>query len=137
MPAATDAPPSLRELHFDDGLPGFPGNRRFTLTRWGDEDSPFSVLQDLDDGGLRFVVVPPELFFPTYAPVLTDDDAARLELRVPEDAIVLVVVTLGDRPADATANLLGPIVVNRHSLAAAQVVLTGQELPTRASLVGS
>lgn len=136
MPAATDAPASLRELHFDDGLPGFPGDRRFTLTPWGAEDSPFSVLQDVDDADLRFVVVPPEVFFPTYAPMLADDDAARLDLREPEDAIVLVVVTLGARPADATANLLGPVVVNRHSLAAAQVVLAGQDVPTRAPLVG-
>lgn len=129
------APSSLSELHFDDGLPGFPGQRRFMLTRWGGDDSPFSVLEDVDDAALRFVVVPPEVFFPTYAPVLTEDDAARLELRAPDDAIVLVVVTLGATPAQATANLLGPVVVNRHTLASAQLVLAGQDLPTRAPLV--
>lgn len=137
MPAPADAPPSLRELHFEDGLPGFPGERRFTLTRWGGEDSPFSILQDVDDDAVRFVVVPPEVFFPDYAPVLSDDDAARLDLQGPEDAIVLVVVTLRATPAEATANLLGPVVINRHTLAGAQVVLAAQELPTRAPLVGA
>lgn len=134
MPAAAT---DLRELHFDDGLPGFPDHRRFTLTRWGDEDSPFSLLEATDDDALRFVVVPPELFFPAYAPVLSDDDVARLGLTEPGDAIVLVVVSLGAGPADATANLLGPVVINRHTLVAAQVVLAGQDLATRAPLVGA
>lgn len=131
--AATD----LRELQFADGLPGFPDHRRFTLTRWGDEDSPFSLLEAVDGDELRFVVVPPEVFFPDYAPVLGDDDVARLGLTEADDAIVLVVVTLGAGPADATVNLLGPVVINRHTLAGAQVVLAGQDLPTRAPLVGA
>lgn len=133
MSAATD----LRELHFDDGLPGFPEHRRFSLVRWGDETSPFSLLESLDGDALRFVVVPPALFFPEYAPVLSDEDAARLGLEGADDAIVLVVVSLGERPADATANLLGPVIVNRHTLAAGQVVLTGQDVPTRAPLIGA
>lgn len=138
MPApAVDAATELRELHFGDGLPGFPDRHRFTLARWGGDDSPFSLLEAVDDPSLRFVVVPPEVFFPSYAPVLGDDDVERLSLSGADDAIVLVVVTLGDEPADATANLLGPLVVNRHTLAAAQVVLTGQDQPTRAPLVGS
>ena len=126
----------LRELHFEDGLPGFPEHQRFTLTRWGDDESPFSLLEAIDDE-LRFVVVPPELFFPDYAPVLGDDDVDRLGLSDADDAIVLVVVTLGAGPADATANLLGPVVINRHTLASAQVVLAGQDVPARAPLVSA
>lgn len=135
MPATADAPAALHELSFDDGLPGFPGQRRFTLAPWGGEDSPFSILQDVDDDELRFVVVPPEAFFPAYAPVLTDDDAERLGLEEADDAIVLVVVTLGARASDATANLLGPVIINRHTLAAAQVVLAGQDASTQVPLV--
>lgn len=126
-----------RELVFDDGLPGFAGARTFTLVRWGGDDSPFSVLQSTEDESLRFVVVPPHTFFPDYAPVLSDDDVDRLGLHEADDAIVLVVVTLGRHAAEATANLLGPIVVNRHTLAAAQLVLSGQELPARRPLVAA
>lgn len=122
------------ELHFADGLPGFPDAHRFTLVRWGGEGSPFSVLQSLE-GELRFVVVPPALFFPDYEPELAGDDAARLGLDDPESAILLVVVSLGERAEDATANLLGPVVINRHTMEAAQVVLSGQDLPTRCPLV--
>ena len=136
MPAILEHPADVDELRFADGLPGFPASHRFTLVRWGGDESSFSVLRSIDDEDLRFVVVPPGLFFPDYAPVLSDDDAARLGLDDADDAIVLVVVSLGARPEDATANLLGPIVINRHTLSAAQVVLTGQDLPTRQALAG-
>ena len=136
MPATLEQPQAgTGELRFDDGLPGFPAAHRFTLSPWGADDSPFSVLQSADDADLRFVVVPPELFFPDYAPEIGDDDAERLGLEASDDAILLVVVTLGERAADATANLLGPIVVNRHTLAGAQVVCSQQDLPARAPLV--
>jgi flagellar assembly factor FliW len=91
----------------------------------------------VEDDRLRFVVVPPDGFVPDYAPVLGDDDVERLDLRDAEDAIVLLVVTLGARAADATVNLLGPVVVNRHTMAAAQVVLTGQDLPARRPLIST
>src|SRR3954466_4993663 len=130
--ALIDAPADTAELVFDFGLPGFPDAHRFTLVRWGDEDSPFSLMRSLDHDGLEFVVVPPMVFFPDYEPELDDTTAARLELDRADDAIVLVMVTLGDRAADATANLLGPIVVNRHTHRAPQAVLasSGYELRT-------
>ena len=125
-----------QELYFENGLPGFPEAHRFTLVRWGDDDSPFSILRSLEDEGLEFVVVPPIVFFPDYAPELDDATAGRLELRTADDAIVLAVVTLGDTPTDATANLMGPIVVNRHTNRAAQAVLAQSGYDLRTPLVG-
>ena len=127
-----EAPVDTTELVFESGLPGFPDAHRFTLVRWGDEDSPFSLMRSLDHDGLEFVVVPPMVFFPEYEPELDDTTAARLALEQADDAIVMVMVTLGQRAADATANLLGPIVVNRHTRRAAQAVLasSGYELRT-------
>ena len=131
-----EAPADTGELVFESGLPGFADAHRFTLVRWGDEDSPFSLMRSLDHDGLEFVVVPPMVFFPEYEPELDDTTAARLELDRADDAIVLVMVTLGDRAADATANLLGPIVVNRHTNRAAQAVLANSAYELRTPLVG-
>ena len=112
----------LPELYFAGGLPGFPDARRFVLVRLGDEASPFSVLRSLDDGeddrpGLEFVVTHPAMFFPDYEPEIDDDVAGRLELKSAEDALLLVIVTVADPVSASTANLLGPIVVNRHTRA--------------------
>jgi flagellar assembly factor FliW len=125
------------ELHFASGLPGFPEVRRFVLLRLGDELSPFSVLRSLDDNddGPEFVVTHPGLFFPDYEPEIDDDTAGRLELTSADDALLLVIVTVADPVAASTANLLGPIVVNRHTRAAAQAVLGNSGYATREALV--
>ena len=130
----------LPELHFASGLPGFPDARRFVLVRIGDELSPFSVLRSLDDAsehpdGIEFVVTHPALFFPDYEPEIDDDIANRLELKSADDALLLVIVTVADPVASSTANLLGPIVVNRHTRAAAQAVLGNSSYATREALV--
>ena len=135
--AEPEAAVEERELYFENGLPGFPDAHRFTLIRWGDEDSPFSILRSLEHDGLEFVVVPPVVFFPTYAPEVDDATVGRLDLKTSDDALLLAVVTLGDRPTDATANLMGPIVINRHTRRAAQAVLATSGYELRAPLVGS
>jgi flagellar assembly factor FliW len=128
----------LPELSFASGLPGFPDARRFVLVRLGDDLSPFSVLRGLDDGvDLEFVVTHPGLFFPDYAPEIDDDTADRLELKSADDALLLVIVTVTDPVGGSTANLLGPIVVNRHTRAAAQAVLGASGYNTREALVPS
>jgi flagellar assembly factor FliW len=128
----------LPELHFADGLPGFPDVRRFVLISLG--DGPFSVLRNIDGGpeppsGPEFVVTHPGLFFPDYEPEIDDDTAERLGLKSADDALLLVIVTVADPVAASTANLLGPIVVNRHTRAAAQAVLGTSRYATREALV--
>lgn len=130
-PDADDA--GVPTLSLPAGLPGFPGAQRFALVRWGPADSPFSLLRSLDDPELEFVVVPPGVFFPGYAPDLDDATAEDLGLTDADDAVVLVLVTVGEAAADATANLLAPIVVNRRTREAAQVVLA-DDLDLRAPL---
>jgi len=49
--------------------------------------------------------------------------------------LVLVMVTLGPSPAEATANLLAPLVINRHTLEAVQTVLVSSGYDVRSSLV--
>ena len=44
---------------------------------------------------------------------------SNLDLESADDAMVLTIITLGQPP---TANLLGPLVVNRRTRVAAQVV---------------
>ncbi|HEX6382882.1 MAG TPA: flagellar assembly protein FliW, partial [Acidimicrobiia bacterium] len=82
-------------------------------------------------------VTHPGLFFPDYAPEIDDDTAERLELKSADDALLLVIVTVTDPVATSTANLLGPIVVNRHTRAAAQAVLGASGYNTREALVPS
>jgi flagellar assembly factor FliW len=124
------------ELHFAAGLPGFPELHRFALTSWGRPrpDSPFMLMNSLDDPDVGFVVISPYVFYPDYTFDLDDTTVARLALTEPQDALVVCIVTLGDRPEDATVNLLGPIVINRRNLEACQTVLPHTAYEVRAPL---
>ena len=57
--------------------------------------------------------------FPDYTIEIDEQHVASLGLETADDAIVMTIVTLGEPP---TANLLGPLVVNRLTRSAAQVV---------------
>ena len=97
----TDAP--LRaSLHFAAGIPGFPHLRAFTIERWGGDESPFMTMTADQDPDVGFVVVSPFLYYPEYQFDLDDATAERLGICGPEDVHVFCIVTLYERPEDAT-----------------------------------
>ena len=114
-------------------MPGFPDHQRFALVQLDDEGVLCS-LQSVEDPQLRFLVVPPAVFFPDYAPVIDDATVATLGIASPEDAMVLLVVNPGDEAGAATANLLAPVVLNLATRQGGQVVLD-EDLPIRAPLL--
>jgi flagellar assembly factor FliW len=127
-------PVDVPELAFPHGLPGFPGPRRFGLVRWGAFEGPYSLMVDLDDPAVRFLVMPPYVFFPDYVVDLDDAVAATVHLERAEDCLLLVIVTLTGRPEDATANLLGPVVINLQTREGVQAVLAESGYSTRTPL---
>ncbi|HWC36514.1 MAG TPA: flagellar assembly protein FliW [Mycobacteriales bacterium] len=130
--AATGEVPSIR---FRRGLPGFPGDRSFCLLRWGSAGGVYSVLVDPAEPNVRFLVVPPGLFFPSYEIELDDATVAQLGIESADEVLLLVIVTVHERPEDATANLLGPIVINTNCREGLQLVLPDPKWGTRVPLL--
>jgi flagellar assembly factor FliW len=116
-------------------LIGLPDLRRFVLVRI-DAEGMLLSMRNLDDDKVRFVVVPAVAFFPDYAPEITNDAAAMLDLQTADDALLLLIVTVGSSLRHSTANLRAPIVVNRHTMLAAQVVLD-EDFPLQAALLSA
>ena len=110
-------------------MPGFPAHRQFVLVRLNDEGLLYAFTS-IDDPELRFLVAPPEPFFPDYAPEIESEVFAALNTKDPDRLLVMVVITAGVN--ETTANLLAPIIVDRDSRRAMQVVLTGSNMPVRA-----
>jgi len=110
-------------------MPGFPAHRQFVLVRLN-ENGLLYAFTSVDDPNLRFLVAPPEPFFPDYAPEIENDVFAALNTKDPDRLLVMVVITAGVQ--ETTANLLAPIIVDRDSRRAMQVVLTGSDMPVRA-----
>ena len=84
------------------------------------------------DAELRLFLLDAQVHLPDYAPMLTDEQCAAVDVTTPEDAIVLVVAN----PAEegTTVNLLAPIVVNASTGASAQFILEGQDYSLRQEL---
>ncbi|GAB98299.1 flagellar assembly factor FliW [Kineosphaera limosa] len=118
------------DLTLPMGLVGFPLAQRFRLT---ESEGGLYEMDCLDIPDMGFVVVAPSPYFPEYSPIIDPETAARLELESADDALVLLLVNLGSEEEPPGANLLAPVVVNRHTRRAMQVVLIDQELPLRAT----
>ena len=110
-------------------MPGFPAHREFVLVRLND-DGLLYAFTSIQDPELRFLVAPPEPFFPDYAPEIENEVFATLNTRDTDRLLLLTVITAGVE--ETTANLLAPIVVDRDSMRAMQVVLSGTGYPVRA-----
>ncbi len=124
----------IRAIEFEEGIPGFPYVTRFVLMDIV-EDGAFQTFQAVDDPVVSFVVAVPWLFFPDYAPVLTDVDQQGLDIEHQEDAVVFCPVTVDVEASKAYMNLVAPFVVNIRTMRGRQIVLTDEELPLRAELL--
>lgn len=123
-----------RVLQFADGIPGFPTLRRFTLSDLA-KPGVFQELHSLDDPDFSMIVCVPWLFFPDYAPELTEEEQEELQIFDPEKAILFCPVTVElEDGGKIFVNLLGPFVVNADTLRGRQLVLTESGYPTRAEL---
>jgi flagellar assembly factor FliW len=110
-------------------MPGFPAHRDYVLVRLND-DGLLYAFTSIQDPELRFLVAPPEPFFPDYAPEIENDVFTSLNTKDPDRLLLMVVITAGVN--ETTANLMAPIVVDRDTMRAQQVVLSGSGYPVRA-----
>ena len=102
------------------GLLGFERIKEYLLLADPAEE-PFLWLQVSREENLAFLVVAPQPFVPSYKPEISPEDVAFLGLTSADDAALLSIVTVRG-PNQVTLNLKGPIVLNRCTLVAKQVI---------------
>jgi len=117
-------------VDFPKGLLGFENQRRYALIS-RPESHPFVHLQSMDDPGLAFVVVNPRLFFPYYKVEIDPREIAELSTTDMGRIETWVIVTVPEDWSRMSANLQGPILVNRANNRAKQVVLVHGPYTTR------
>ena len=102
------------------GLLGFERIKEYLLLADPAEE-PFLWLQVSREENLAFLVVAPQPLVLSYKPEISPEDAAFLGLTSADDAALLSIVTVRG-PNQVTLNLKGPIVLNRCTLVAKQVI---------------
>ncbi|HET6487528.1 MAG TPA: flagellar assembly protein FliW [Spirochaetia bacterium] len=99
-------------LHFPGGLFGFEDLTEFALL--DAQQAPFYWLQSLQRVEVAFVLLDPRFFRPDYTPDVDTQETAQIEIQSEDDLLVFAIVTIPDDASRMTANLQGPILVNRR-----------------------
>jgi len=133
-PATTPTGVGGRIVDFVQPLLGFPDDREFELAQV-DDQGMILTLRSIHNRELRFVVVPPGRFFPEYEPHIEAADVADLGVDDDGEIQVLTIISIDRTLADATANLMAPIVLSLETGHAKQIVLSDHDLPMRAPLM--
>lgn len=123
-PTDLDTPPT-NMLELPQGLIGFANYTRAELLYLPDH-LPFLWMKlHSPEDEMHFIVIEPGGIVPGYEPEIFDGDAEQLGLRDPAEAMILNIVTLRrESPVEATANLVGPLVVNRRTRIGRQLVIS-------------
>lgn len=117
-------------LVFPEGVIGFRDATRFVMFECSD-DGIFKWLQSCDRPELAFVICEASIIVPNYEILIGEKERQVLKLAKPEDAVVCLILVIPKNPSDATANLLGPLVMNTETRLGMQVVVVNPQYSTR------
>ena len=107
------------------GMLGFPDKTRFVILQHR-EDSPFFWYQSVDDPALAFVITNPFIFKSDYEVDVGNmaEEMSWNEEEANNNIELYVVVNIPKgAPDKATANLIGPILINNKTHQAVQMVI--------------
>lgn len=124
-------------LSFPEGLLGFEDYKKFALIE-EKEESVFKWLQSVEEVDLAFVVIPPSLFKKEYKPLIPEQELQGIGITDLEDGLMLVIVTVpGEDPALMTANMQGPILINKKTLLGKQFISRNESHSVREKILAS
>ena len=118
-----------QKIVFPQGLLGFETYKDYLLL--DAERQPFYWLQSMDVEQVAFVLVNPFLFRPDYELNISNEELAEINLHSPEKALIFTIVTIPPDDGPMTANLQGPLVINRDNRTGKQVVLSDTRWRTK------
>ena len=120
-------------IKLDDGFYGFGQYHSFALI--DAEQKPFIWIQSIDNADFAFLALDPFLVRPDYEIDVDDTLLAPLSIESPSDVLVFVLITIPTDGGPITANLQGPLIINKKNNQAMQAVLTDARWQTKHSLV--
>jgi flagellar assembly factor FliW len=117
-------------ISFTNGIPGFEDRKNFVLVQIP-EFVPFEWLTCVDGTRLRFAVINPLLFYPDYSPNVNKEQLEELGIQKPEDILLYSIVTIAENPLQSTANLIGPVIINKTKRLGKQIIIDNERYSTQ------
>ena len=104
-----------QKIYFPYGILGFETFREFVLL--DALQQPFYWLQSMEVPEIAFVLINPQIFQPEYRLEVADTDLEELDTNkeASENILTFAIVTIPENHSKMTANLQGPIIINRQN----------------------
>lgn len=109
-------------ITFEKGIPGFQNLKKFVIKEAG-EDSPFSILQSIEEKEIGFILISPFLVYENYEINLNEEITNNLKISSSNEVLLYSIVTLNSNAKEITANLKAPIVINLNTKKAEQYII--------------
>ena len=116
------------KLEFPFGLLGFEDCKNFILEK--SEYKPFYWLQS-EDKQLSFLVLDPFICFSDYEVDVDDTVLSQIGITNAKDVLILTIITVPGGGKSITANLEGPLVINRTNKKGLQAILSDSRWTTK------
>ena len=120
-------------IEFPKGLLGFEDFHKYALIE--SEHKPFCWMQSLDESSLACLIVDPFIIAEHYELDVDDKTLSEIEVDSASDVIVFAIVTVPADGGPVTANLQGPVVINRKNNFALQVILADTKWTTKYNII--
>ena len=118
-----------QRLTFPGGLFGFESFKEYVLL--DAEREPFFWLQSLDVEQVAFILINPFLFRPDYEMSIDNEELIPIGITDPGKAVIFSIVTVPLDNSPMTANLQGPLIINRDNRLGIQAILTDSRWKTK------
>ena len=117
-----------QKVTIPSGLLGFEDYTEYVLL---DSENPmFLWLQSVDEKEIAFVLINPFLFRNDYEANISNEDLAEIGITSSDNALVFVIVTIPQDDSPMTANLQGPLIINKENKTGMQAILSDAKWKT-------
>ena len=111
-----------QRIEFPYGILGFEKLQSYVLL--DAPQQPFYWLQALDLVEVAFVLINPVIFRPDYTVEVPPEELEEIGIDSSDKMLTFAIVTIPQNPADMTANLQGPIIINKDTRVGRQSIST-------------
>jgi flagellar assembly factor FliW len=122
-----------QKIYFPFGILGFENLKYYVLL--DAKQQPFYWLQSMDVVEIAFVLIDPAVFRPDYALDVSKEELEEIGIKNKDEILCFAIVTIPENLSSMTANLQGPIIINRSTRVGRQSINTDSRWKVRHAIM--